>query len=88
MEYITLFTEPWSAQMSKKHGCKYYFETKKNLSNFTMPDEAMLDMVSGFLRRVIWNWDSAAGIILKGHPDEGLSRSDMEEYIRHNIARR
>lgn len=45
-------------------------------------------MVSGFLGRVMWIWDSTAGAILEGHPGEGLSRSDMEGYIRHNTAKR
>lgn len=88
-QYAILYTDPWSAQMSKSSGCKYYFcvENKKPRSEYYIPEEARLDMVSGFLSRVMWVWDDAAGAILEGQPCEGLSRTDMEKFIRFNTAK-
>lgn len=75
------------ANLSKSSGRKYYFCTKNKNSEYHIPEEALLDMVSAFSTRVMWSWDSSASAIFDGQPHEGLSRAEMENFIEHNVKR-
>uniref|UniRef100_A0A1E1W069 Uncharacterized protein n=1 Tax=Pectinophora gossypiella TaxID=13191 RepID=A0A1E1W069_PECGO len=88
--FIKEIKEPWVAQMSKSSGHKYYFciEKKKPRSEYYIPEEARLDMISAFTSRVMWPWEPSASAIFDGQPHEGLSRADMENYILHNTTKR
>lgn len=75
--------------MSKKSGHKYYFgvgKDKKPRSEYYIPEEARLDMISAFRSRVLWPWEPASAV-LDGLPHDGLTRAQMENYIEHNINR-
>lgn len=83
-------TEPWSAQMSKKNGCKYYFSMCKNnkpRSEYYIPTEAKLDMLGSYSNRVMWPWEPFAVAILSGEKHDGVTRAQLESYIEHNINR-
>ncbi|CAG4971708.1 unnamed protein product [Colias eurytheme] len=88
--FIKEIREPWSGQMSKSHGKKYYFRIGKDgkpKSDFFIPGDAALDMISAYKNRVMWPWEDAASAIFDSHIKTGLSRMDMEEYIARNIKR-
>ncbi|KAG6452827.1 cap-specific mRNA (nucleoside-2'-O-)-methyltransferase 1 isoform X1 [Manduca sexta] len=86
--FIKEIKEPWSAQMSKKSGFKYYFamgKDKKPRSEYFIPESAALDMVSAYSSRVMWPWEAAAAAILEGDDHGGVSRLHVEGHIQHNI---
>lgn len=83
-------SEPWSSQLSKKSGLKYYFsigKDRKPRSEYYILEEARLDMIETFSSRVMWSWDGAASAILDAQQHSGLTRAQLEEYIGHNIDR-
>lgn len=59
----------------------------KPRSEYYIPEEASLDMVSGYSTRIMWPWEPSPSAILDGHPTSGVSKADVEEYIIHNIKR-
>ncbi|KOB77085.1 S-adenosyl-L-methionine-dependent methyltransferase ftsjd2 [Operophtera brumata] len=71
-------------------GYKYYFsmgKDKKPRSEYYIPEEASLDMVSGYSGRVMWPWEPSASAILDGQPTGGVTRADVEEYISQKVKR-
>lgn len=89
MYLIPLFSAPWVSQMSKKTGHKYYYciENKKPRSEYTFPKDAAVDTVSAFTGRVMWPWEPNATDIFEGRFPNGISRADMEDFIKHNVKR-
>ncbi|XP_050680047.1 cap-specific mRNA (nucleoside-2'-O-)-methyltransferase 1 isoform X1 [Leptidea sinapis] len=87
--FIKEIKEPWSAQMSKSHGRKYYFKIEKEgpRSEYHVEEEAAMDMIAGFTSRVMWPWEEEAIAILDGYEQAGISKVDMENYIARNIQR-
>lgn len=84
-------SEPWSGQMSKSRGLKYYFcmsKDGKRCSEFNIPSEAVLDMISAYKTRVMWSWGDAANAIFDGRLKKGISKADMEKYVARNIINR
>lgn len=60
---------------------------KKPRSEYYIPEEACLDMVSGYAGRIMWSWDLSASAILDGHATQGVTIANVEEYISHNVKR-
>nr|XP_053609664.1 cap-specific mRNA (nucleoside-2'-O-)-methyltransferase 1 isoform X2 [Plodia interpunctella] len=90
--FLKEIKEPWIAQMSKKSGYKYYFgldQDKKPQSLYHIPAEATLDMIRGYMGRVMWSWDQRACAIWEGKsgPGIGLSRVEVENYVLKNTGR-
>lgn len=88
--FIKEIKEPWMAQMSKKSGYKYYFGPGKNnkpRSEYYIPTEAKLDMISAYSNRVMWPWEPSASAVLDGTLRNGVSKMNMIDYIDHNINR-
>lgn len=88
--FLKEIKDPWSAQMSKKSGYKYYFSIgrdKKPRSEYYIPEEASLDMVSAYLNRIMWPWEQTASAIYDNIPHNGITRSAFEDYIVHNTNR-
>lgn len=88
--FLKEIKEPWSSQLSKKSGLKYYFsigKDRKPRSEYYILEEARLDMIETFSSRVMWSWDGAASAILDAQQHSGLTRAQLEEYIGHNIDR-
>lgn len=84
--FIKEVKEPWVARISKTYNCKYYYSMgpdKKGRSVYVIPDKAQLDMISGYMERVIWNWESPA--IFEGRSDVGLSKLHMEQHINGQL---
>lgn len=52
---------------------------------YNITEQARMDMLNGFLGRVMWVWDDAARAILDDQSYKGMSRTDMEKYVRCNI---
>ncbi|KAG7308575.1 hypothetical protein JYU34_005791 [Plutella xylostella] len=87
--FIKEIKEPWESRMSKKSGHKYYFgfgKDKKPRSEYYIPEEARLDMTSAFLCSAQWPWEPASAV-LDGLRHDGLTRAELETYIKHNINR-
>ncbi|CAF4934339.1 unnamed protein product [Pieris macdunnoughi] len=88
--FIREVREPWSGQMSKSRGLKYYFRMDKDgkrYSEYEIPDDATLDMISAYKNRIMWSWGDAANAIFDGQVQNGVSRTDMEVYVARNIDR-
>ncbi|XP_059052007.1 cap-specific mRNA (nucleoside-2'-O-)-methyltransferase 1 [Achroia grisella] len=87
--FMKQIKEPWIAQMSKKTGHKYYFalgKDNKPLSEYFIPTEAKLDMISAYTNRIMWPWEPAAATaILNGTLRNGVSKKDMLDYIKNNV---
>lgn len=82
--------EPWSAQMSKKSGHKYYFSLDKNKkprSEYFIPDVAVVDTLGSYTTRVLWPWEPSPNAVFDNLPHSGLTRSEFEDYIVHNTNR-
>lgn len=59
----------------------------KRYSEFDIPDDATLDMISAYKNRVMWPWGDAANAIFDGQVQNGVSSTDMEVYVARNIDR-
>lgn len=78
------FVDPWIAAISKSSGYKYYFSIGrdgKRHSEYHIPPEARLDMISAYTRRVMWPWEPSASAIFDSQKRDGVTRADMEEYV-------
>ncbi|KAJ2949161.1 hypothetical protein O0L34_g6102 [Tuta absoluta] len=87
--FLKEIKEPWVAAISKSSGYKYYFRIEKNKprSEYHIPEEARLDMLSAYKSRVMWPWE-APSAILEGQPHPGLTKAQVEDYIHHNTTKR
>ncbi|KAJ0176569.1 hypothetical protein K1T71_007748 [Dendrolimus kikuchii] len=88
--FLKEIKEPWSAQMSKKSGHKYYFSLdrdKKPRSEYFIPDVAVVDTIGAYTGRVMWPWEPSPNAVFDNLPHSGLTRSAFEQYIVHNTNR-
>lgn len=81
--FIKETVDSWQAKMSRSAGVKYWYSKGKN-SEFNIPPEAAQDMFSCFTSRITWMWDSAERIF-QNLTHNGLTRSEVENYVHNNI---
>lgn len=53
----------------------------KPRSEYHIPSDAKMDMLSAYTRRVMWPWEPSASAIFDSQTRESVTRADMEEYI-------
>lgn len=82
-----LFSDPWISVISKTTGCKYYYNTKLNQSEYIIKDDARVDMITAYTSRVQWLWGNAGPAILEDQMHDGISRATMEDFISFNVKR-
>ncbi|RVE50848.1 hypothetical protein evm_004415 [Chilo suppressalis] len=85
--FLKEIKEPWVSHISKKTKHKFYHNTRDNRSEYYIPDDALVDMVSAYTSRVQWPWEDAGAAILENKVHTGVSRAAMEEFISHNVNR-
>ncbi|PZC81438.1 hypothetical protein B5X24_HaOG212643 [Helicoverpa armigera] len=76
--------DPWIAVISKTSGKKYFFSVGrdgKHNSEYNIPSDAKMDMISAYTRRVMWPWEPSASAIFDSQTTEHVTRADMEAYV-------
>ncbi|KAJ8731295.1 hypothetical protein PYW07_004459 [Mythimna separata] len=82
--FLKEIKDPWITAISKSSGMKYYFSMGRDgkpKSEYHIPPDAKMDMLSAYTRRVMWPWEPSASAIFDSQTRESVTRADMELYI-------
>ncbi|KAJ8722140.1 hypothetical protein PYW08_004542 [Mythimna loreyi] len=88
--FLKEIKDPWITAISKSSGMKYYFcmgRDGKPKSEYHIPSDAKMDMLSAYTRRVMWPWEPSASAIFDSQAKECVTRADMEQHIANVLSK-